>query len=484
MTNKKSVQFNFILNLVDQFFSILVPIITMPLLTYALNPHLVGVNTKILTFNSWFVFLAAIGIPLYGSRNIAKIAYDKQQVTTTFSKIFSVQFLWGSLMLFIYVTSVYIMIPDSTTYKMVYYIPCLLIINCMLDTTWLFNGHEMFAPVVLRASLVKLVSLICIILLIKTPEDYWLYIVIYCASLLGGQLYTLALIPRLINGFKIDLSQWQTILKSCFILFLPQISLMIFSLTDNQLLALLLSEKYVGFYSQATGIVKVPVFLLSALGISLLPRITYLFEQGDLISVKQHLRDSLLFTLYLACPLALGMAAVSQNLISWFLADGFEIVGTYMVLLSPIIMTMALGNVLGRQALMAMNLSKQYSLSITLAAIVNIILDLLLIPYFGVIGCIVATLIAEMLIVSLQCYYVRHMFEWSLVLSSMVKYVSAAVIMYLIIAYLLPQLFMVTPVILTILQVITGIIVYGLCLFLLKDTIQQTLLKNIIKKVR
>ena len=118
-----------------------------------------------------------------------------------------------------------------------------------------------------------------------------------------------------------------------------------------------------------------------------------------------------------------------------------------------------LSNVTGIQYLVALDRTRELTVSYISAALGNLLLDFLLIPMIGVYGAIIGTLFAESMVFVIQYYYMRqdvgsmHM-EESIVLTM----VSSAVMG--IIVYLAGMLHM--PALLKIvMQVLIGVIVYG-----------------------
>ena len=66
-----------------------------------------------------------------------------------------------------------------------------------------------------------------------------------------------------------------------------------------------------------------------------------------------------------------------------------------MMVIAPILVIIALSNLMGNQFLLPTGRQKEYTLSVVTGCVVNFALNLLLIPHFLSIGAAVATVIAE-----------------------------------------------------------------------------------------
>ena len=114
-------------------------------------------------------------------------------------------------------------------------------------------------------------------------------------------------------------------------------------------------------------------------------------------------------------------------------------------------------------------------------------MNLMLIGRFGAIGASIGTVIAELTVTSMQIYFVRKDFDIKNILKMSRKYVISSLIMYAV--CLIIGIFKVNNLISVILQVLCGILTYGIVLIILKDEFVYEILdklkeKNVIKTIR
>ena len=81
---------NIFYNVLLAISQVLFPLITFPYLARTLGPENIGLINFAESFAKYFVVLAALGIPVYGVREIAKYANDKLKRSNLFLEIFSI----------------------------------------------------------------------------------------------------------------------------------------------------------------------------------------------------------------------------------------------------------------------------------------------------------------------------------------------------------------------------------------------------------
>lgn len=86
-------KYNFIFNFIKVSTSVLFPLITVPYLSRILLPNGMG---KIEFANSviqYFIWIASLGIPIYGIREIARIKGEKSKLIETLSELFVINII-------------------------------------------------------------------------------------------------------------------------------------------------------------------------------------------------------------------------------------------------------------------------------------------------------------------------------------------------------------------------------------------------------
>ncbi|MGQ0515374.1 oligosaccharide flippase family protein [Bacillus sp. D-CC] len=99
----KKVFSNFIYQAIFQVMKIIIPIITIPIISRALGPEGVGIYNYTYSITSYFILFAGLGITLYGSREIALVQQDREKLSETFWEIFKLKAILSLVNLFAFI---------------------------------------------------------------------------------------------------------------------------------------------------------------------------------------------------------------------------------------------------------------------------------------------------------------------------------------------------------------------------------------------
>jgi len=151
--------------------------------------------------------------------------------------------------------------------------------------------------------------------------------------------------------------------------------------------------------------------IVTSMGIVMLPRMANHFANNEIDKIKISIKKSVNFVYFLAIPMMFGIIAVSNIFIPKFLGEGFEKSIYIINIITPTILFIGLSNAIGVQYLLPTKKQKQFTISVICGAIISLILNLIFIPMFMSAGAAIATVMAELGVVSVQFYYIRKEFS-------------------------------------------------------------------------
>ncbi len=475
----KKIAKNYIYNLIYQVLVIILPLITTPYVSRILGAENIGIYSYTLSIVTYFVLIGSLGIATYGQREIAYVQSDKKKRSSIFWEIIIFRIITMIVVSIFY----YFMYIKGTQYTSYYKILILELISNCLDISWFFQGMEEFKKTVLRNTIVKVLSIICIFSLVKTVNDLSVYILIYALSNLVGNISLWAYLPKYIQ--KIDIKELKLLrhLRPVIALFIPQIAIQLYTVLDKVMIGAMVENKVEsGYYEQAQKIIKILLTIVTALGTVMLPRIANKFADGKTDEIKRNIKTSFKFTYLLAFPMLFGIIAISNRFVPVFLGAGYEEVSLLIKIISPIILMIGLSNVIGNQYLLPTKRQKAFTISVLCGAIVNLILNFILIKRYEAIGASIATVIAETTVVAIQFICVRNEIKFLEIIKLGLKNLIASIIM-LFIAILIEKIMKnQSSYIIILIQVCTGIIAYFAMLLILKDKFIIEIKDKFIKK--
>ena len=394
---------NFIYNLIYQLFILIVPLITSPYISRIFGPDGVGTYSYYFSIATYFTYFELLGINNYGVRAIAK-CQNQNERDEAFSNIYASQ-----LMVSLFVFSVYLLfsliIPGVQHSVALCFIPYVL--SSLFDINWYFFGTEQFASTTIRNCTVKTAVLILIFVVIKTQDDLNKYILLISMSYLLSQLIMWFILLRQIKLRRPNLRQSISHIKVLLILFIPVLAVSLYRLMDKVMLGLMSNMTQVGYYENAEKIVGVPGAVTTALGTAMLPRITNLLSQKNDGAVVKNISSSLYFVEALSFAMLFGLIAVSDVFIPIYYGSAFTESAAILKILSLSLIFSSCASVVRTQYLIPTEKDKIYIWSVISGAVMNIIFNLIFIPFLGAEGAALGTIIAEATVFFYQTMMVK-----------------------------------------------------------------------------
>lgn len=352
----------------------------------------------------------------------------------------------------------------------------------MIDISWLFMGLEDFKKVVIRNSFARLVGLACIFIFIKSSDDLLLYalltVVVNIISILLMWFY----VPRYVGKIVIDKKIVKKTIRPLLRLFLPQIATQVYTLLARTLVGFLSTNDQVIFYDYSQKIVNMVLAMITSIGVVLLPRVSNIIGNGKKEEVPKIIEKTFKIVSYLAIPMAIGLMCVSKILVSWFLDPKYLLVGQLTAWTSLIIIAVSWANIIGVQYLIATKQENKYTLSIIIAAVVNLIMNLFLIPKNGAAGAIISLIAAEYIGIVIQLILVRNQLPVKRMILSILKYIIVSVIMGVIVIFIGNCIN--NGMLANIMQGISGVIIYIVIMFIIKDDVQKEMVSRVLSMVK
>lgn len=474
----KSIAKNFLYNLMLQIVTLFMPLITVPYVSRILGKEGIGVYSYTLSIVQYFVIFGTLGVSMYGNRQIAYIRDDKEKMSKTFWSIIFLKVITTGIAFFLYI----LIFGFNKEYGNGYLIQSINIIAAMLDISWLYMGLEDFKKTVTRNLIVKITGVICIFIFVKSYEDLYTYITINALMIMLGNLVMWMYIPRTVLRVKVKFKDILIHIFPTIQLFIPTIATQVYLVLDKTMLGKIANTGEVGLYEQSEKIVKLVLGLVTSLGVVMLPRMSNTFASGDNEKMDVYLNKSLQGVSYVSIPMAVGLAAISNEFVPWFFGKDFSAVSHLMIILTPILFFIAISNVLGIQYLLPSNRTNEYTASVTMGAVINIILNFILIHKYKALGTCIATLIAEFCVTLVQYISLRKNINNKILFKSILKYVVSAIPMYFTVRLI--GTYMGAQIITTIVQCLVGAIIYILILIVLREEINVLVLNTVKSKMK
>ncbi len=474
----KSVKKNYVFNVSYQLLTILAPLITTPYISRTVGAKGLGAISFTNSIVSYLIIVATIGMGVYSSRQIAYYQKSREKQTQLFSELLSIKIilLIPALILLMAI------IIFAKQYRLLFVIQAGYLLANTFTIDWLYAGNEDFVVTVTRNFVVKIISIVLIFAFVKKTSDLYLYAIILVGSNFLGTISLWIDLKKHVDCFKFSLNNMSYHLKGALSLFSVQIAGSVYLYLDKTMIGMLSSDiSENGYYEQAQKIVRLSITLITSLSTVMLPRIANAYKENNNKAIEKDMQNSLKYVFFIGLPMTLGLIACADNIVPWFLGDEFLKCRELLKVFAPVILFNSIYNILGYQYLLAIKKERLVTYIVGLGAILNVIMNILLIPQYGSLGASWASLMAELLVASIMFIIIQKKISFPQIKRYAIKCFIGSLIMFMIV-YGFSH--MVSAGILqTILLILIGIVTYVLMMYLLKEDYILTNFKRIITKI-
>ncbi|ABO51543.1 polysaccharide biosynthesis protein [Desulforamulus reducens MI-1] len=448
-----SIKRNVIYNISYQILALIVPLTTAPYISRVLGADGIGIYSYTFSIAHYFVLFTMLGVLNYGNRSISRVRDDDKLRSSTFWSIYIFQLLTGLVILILYGIYVGFFYEGNKLVALIQYI---YVISGVIDISWFYFGIEKFKLTTLISGITKVVNLLAILLLIKRADQVWLYAGIVSGGLLINAVIYWILLPKYIHWERISWRQICMHIKPNLMLFIPVIAVSIYKYMDKIMLGAMANMTEVGYFENAEKLINIPSAIITAVGIVMLPRIANIVANGQNDNVKKYNYETMFFVMFLSVAMTFGLAGIADEFIPVFYGSEFSSSVSVIMYLLPSILFISWANVIRTQYLLPNSKDKNYCLSVLFGAVVNAIINTLLIPRLGAIGAAIGTTIAEGTVCIIQTIIAWKYMQIKKYLINGLPFIAIGIIMYIGIH----KIYINNSLITTVARIVVGIIIY------------------------
>ena len=389
-----SIQRNVIYNVSLSLSQVLFPLLVFPYVSRVLGPTQIGEIAFVDSITQWCTLVAALGISVYGVREIAKVKHDFQKRSNVFSELL-VLHLTATVLVTIFFVLSFHTIGSLTTFRHLFWIGAGMLFLQSLVIEWLFQGLGAFPYITKRTLAIRALTTIAIFVCVQGPDDGVIY---YSLTFFG------ILLNVLVNGwharkfvrFHTQGLHFRKHIRPLLYIFSFAMVTSVYTLLDTAILGFLADKAEVGYYSTAIRIVKLVTTLLVAVSTVLVASLSFAFHNGRQEEAFALLRKSFAFTVFIGVPLSVGLGMVSRDVILLFAGEDYLPAAVLLQLLTPTLLVIGLNNVFGMQVLNTTNNEGLFLKAALFGMVVSLIANFLFIPIYRAAGAAIANLLAEL----------------------------------------------------------------------------------------
>lgn len=469
-----SIKGNIILNALNSVTSIIFPVITFPYAARILLPNGIGTINFLISIINYIVLITSLGIPMYAIKEVAKYSNDLTQRNKITVEILSLSFilcLLGYIIVFILGTYV----PQIHQQSALFYILSLTIIFTSIGANWFYQGIEDFKFITIRGIIIRTLSAVALFVFVKNSSDLLIYGLIIVGSTVGNNIINFFHLRKFISISKITLRDLDIIkhINPILKIFTLNVIISLYVHLNTVILGFLSNDEAVGIYTGGIKITYVAQTIILSIGSVMIPRCSHLIKAAEINTFKLVINKSLNLSLCLAFPLLIGALVLAKPIILFFCGPNFY--GSISVFRfdAPLILLSSLSNLIANQVLFTQDKINLIIKGVSTGAILDIILNFILIPQLGANGAAISAVISEIGVLTMLFLWGRHYIPFNLKDILNIRYIISAslvgIIIVIVISYVdgyITQLIVGIPL---------GIITYALLLYRFKEPLIKEL---------
>lgn len=366
-------------------------LITLFYLGRAIHPEGYGVLSFAVSLTTYFSLFVTSGTDIYGIREIAGGRCLRSELI---NNIVSLRFFLA-LILFTALIMYSLFAIENFTLRIIIIITGINIISKAILTDWIFAGLEKMYYAAFRQLPGSLMLLLGLVFFVHSPDDIITAALISSLSILLNSILLFKLFFRKENkfNFRFDRTLWQNIIIKSLPVTVSSFMISVYYSTSTVFMGLIRSGFETGIYSAAFRIALAAILPFSIIQSLFFPLLSRMPENAGYSS----------FHIFRKYYLSLVVSGISISLLLFFFTE--EIVSAafgavYSQAVYPL-KILALNtavvsiNILFGNPLVARGFQKDYALVVASGAVINILLNFLLIRRYSYMGAALSTLLTE-----------------------------------------------------------------------------------------
>ncbi|UTB32989.1 MAG: flippase [Methanobacterium sp. ERen5] len=307
---------------------------------------------------------------------------------------------------------VYIMGYPQTVANVIYIITLSVVMTAFTGIfNSIFQAYEKMEYLSLTIVLTAVIMISGILLVIYRGLDIVVLSSVYLFSSLLVFILTFIIFSKrfFMPSIRLDLSFWKLTLQESFYFGVSSILVVIYFYIDSLMLSVMVNYSAVGIYNAAYKLIFVLMFLPNVFLISIFPLMSQHFESNrELLKVEYEKSVKYLFAI--AMFFFVFVLLFADKIIYIIYGSGYDasiLALQALIFVVPVIfITYLFGNILG-----AINKQRILLIVTAINAIINVALNLVLIPHYSYVGASFATVITEVTGFSLMILYISKYFS-------------------------------------------------------------------------
>lgn len=395
---------------------------SIPYISRILNPQGVGLVSFIDSFTYYFIVIAELGIVVYGIREVARVREDKAALEKLVSELLALHLISSFFTMIIYAVAVYFAWDKIRDPRLLMFSFSFLLVNSFV-CEWYYWGLERFKFITTRSLFTRIAGLISIFILIKEPDDYYLYYGIIVGAAIGNILLS---IGNLLTELKLSFrnANWKRHISRTWVTYSISLLYCISVMLDNVLLGFVATSAFVAFYAFAIKLIRLSSVAITDTLLVFFPHAVALLHAKEHQKFQQVILQSVRLIILFSVPVSAGVFLFADEIVMVFFGPSFQQIAYDLKILSVIPILKCYNLYLSKQVLLAYDREKLYVRSLLIAGVLFIGGTLILSSMYQDVGACYAMVGYEAILVVMNLFYVRKtaghlkIYDWKVLMQA------------------------------------------------------------------
>jgi len=417
MNNKNNLVKNILSLGVVQVANYVLPLVSIPIIVRIIGPNNYGIINYYNSFVAYFILLINYGFEYSGTRFIAIEKDDILKRNQHFTKILCAKCLLFFVSIAIFSISILFISKSADETKVAIY-TFLIAISWVLSPNWFYQGMQQLTKVALFNFSSKIIFTVLILVIIREKSQYaWQPLILSLTQIFVSLISMLYAVRKFKISFQIiEFKSIMQLLWEDRMIFFSMLATNLYTDTNIVVLGLFETKENVGYFTAAWKLLFVFLVIVSfPVSQAMFPYIAETFSKNINKGIEQ-IKRILPIVIYISLGLSIILYCSAGILIHGFYGGRFTPTILVFRILTIVPVLSFINTTLGLQTMVNLKMDKAYFAIIFSGGIFSVVFNIVIIHFFGYIGCAWSWIVAETIIAIVLNYYLKSkgydLFKW------------------------------------------------------------------------
>ncbi|MBK1813891.1 flippase [Clostridium sp. YIM B02505] len=420
---------NFIAVFVGTMSSKVLSLLMVVYLARVLGPNDFGIINFSSAFIIYFSMLGSLGLQSLG---IVEVAKNKKELRRYVNEITSLKIVLSLISFALLIVTILFIDKDLATKITIIITGVSVILNSFL-LDWVFNALQEMKYSSQSQIISSSIALVIVVICISTGIFTKVYLapVATNIAMLCANIYLFRIYRKKTNNkfsFVFSIDRYKDLLTRSWPFFFSGVFATINGNIDTIILGFMKGNYEVGLYNAAYKIVLILIQIVTFIFTPIFPVLIEYYKERKLDKLSVIINKTRKIILMLVMPLTVAAILLSEIIINTLYGSKYEGVGFAFTILLLYVCLLFIRELYGYQ-LTAFGYQKKYMNIVLISSSFNIVLNIILIPKFGIVGSAFTTLVSEIINIFFMVNSARKIVVFKYDNSYIIKMIFASMLM-------------------------------------------------------